>query len=133
MIDYIGLFPEILWLSPNPRNSIPSDGLTTGGSGTTCAPTHMALAGGTIFSDFRPNPDDVVHRVCPGLYLANRSLYINIALLLWSFRIVEQPDAPIDMTAYSDTVVSHAAPFDVEFIPRIEAGQLKVMMSESMI
>ncbi|KAG1818707.1 cytochrome P450, partial [Suillus subaureus] len=35
-------------------------------------------------------------RVCPGLHLANHSLYISLAFLLWSFRIAQRPDAPID-------------------------------------
>ena len=65
--------------------------------------------------------------------MVNESLHINLALLLWSFRIVERPDAPIDTNAYTDTVIAHAAPFDVEFIPRIEEGRLKEMMSESVI
>ncbi|KAF9235332.1 cytochrome P450 [Melanogaster broomeanus] len=46
-------------------------------------------------------------RVCPGLHLANGSIYINAALLLWSFRIAERPDAPIDVDAFSDTVITH--------------------------
>ena len=80
------------------------------------------------------NPDNVINRVCPGQHVANESLKINLAFLLWSFRIVERPDAPIDVNAYTDTIiVTHAAPFDVEFIPRIEEGRLKEMMSESVI
>ncbi|KAG2093096.1 cytochrome P450 [Suillus discolor] len=35
-------------------------------------------------------------RVCPGMHLANQSLYIAIAFLLWSFRIAQRPDSPID-------------------------------------
>ncbi|KAG9310416.1 cytochrome P450 [Chiua virens] len=69
-------------------------------------------------------------RICPGLYLANNSLYMNLALLLWSFRIVERPDAPIDVHAYTDAVTSHPASFDAEFIPRVEERQLREMMSE---
>lgn len=53
-------------------------------------------------------------------HLANESLCITLALLLWSFRIVERPDARI----------AQAAPFDVEFIPRMEEGRLKALLSE---
>ena len=74
-----------------------------------------------------------MNRVCPGQHVANASLHVNLALLLWSFRIVERPDAPIDPDAYTDTIVAHAAPFDVDFIPRIEEGRLKEMMSQSAI
>ena len=79
------------------------------------------------------SPNDAVRRICPGLYLANNSMYMNLSLLLWSFRIAEKPDAPIDMNAYTDTVVSHAAPFDVEFVPRLEESRLREMMGESLI
>ncbi|KAF8553149.1 cytochrome P450 [Imleria badia] len=72
-------------------------------------------------------------RVCPGRYVANKSLYINLALLLWSFHIVEQEDAPIDTNSHADSVLAHAAPFDVMFMPRIEEDRLKQMMSESVI
>ena len=73
--------------------------------------------------------------VCPGLHFANRSLYINLALLLWSFRIVERPDTPIDVNAYTDTTVSISVPFDVEFVPRIEENRLREpeMMCEAVI
>lgn len=92
----------------------------------------MALGEGLYPSPLIPwqNPDDVVDRICPAVYFANRSLYINLALLLWSFRIVERADAPIDANAYSDSIISHAAPFDVEFVPRIEEGLLREMMCE---
>ena len=98
----------------------------------------MALAEGkqvilVVFESWT-DPHDVINRVCPGQYVANESLKINLALLLWSFRIVEIPDAPIDTNAYTDTIIiAHAAPFDVEFIPRIEEARLKEMMSESVI
>ena len=74
-----------------------------------------------------------MNRVCPGQYVANESLHINLALLLWSFCIVEQPDAPIDINGPTDAIVAHAAPFDVKFIPRIDEGRLKEMMTESVI
>jgi len=67
-------------------------------------------------------------RVCPGRYLADNSLFINIALLFWSFRIAEKLDKPINMHAYTDGVISHPAPFEVEFVPRVEEGQLREMM-----
>ena len=73
-------------------------------------------------------PDDVVHRACPGQHLANNSLYINIALLFWSFRITEITDKPIDMYAYTDTVVSHPAPFEVNFVPRVDEGLMQKKM-----
>lgn len=63
----------------------------------------------------------------------NKSLFINLAFLLWSFRIAERPDAPINVNDYTDTGVSHAAPFNVEFIPRMEEYRLKELMSDQAV
>ncbi|KAF9230392.1 cytochrome P450 [Melanogaster broomeanus] len=71
-------------------------------------------------------------RVCPGLHLANRSVYINAALLLWSFRITERPDAPIDVDSFTDTFVSRPPPFEVKFVPRMREEKLREMMEGGM-
>lgn len=49
--------------------------------------------------------------VRPGMHLANQSLYIALALVLWLFRIAQRPDSPIDTHAFRDLVISYAAPF----------------------
>ncbi|KAF9231569.1 cytochrome P450 [Melanogaster broomeanus] len=71
-------------------------------------------------------------RVCPALHLANRSIYINAALLLWSFRIARHPNAPIDMDSFTDSVISRPVPFEVEFVPRMGEEKLREMMEGSM-
>ncbi|KAG2121273.1 cytochrome P450 [Suillus clintonianus] len=71
-------------------------------------------------------------RVCPGLHLANQSLYITLALLLWSFRIDQRPDTPINTHAFSDTVIAYSAPFEIDVVPRIEVAKLKEMMNGRM-
>ncbi|KAF9235334.1 cytochrome P450 [Melanogaster broomeanus] len=63
---------------------------------------------------------------------ANRSLYITLALLLWSFRIAERPDVPIDVDTFTDTIISCASPFEVDFVPRKEEERLRQMMKTSM-
>ncbi|KAG1850810.1 cytochrome P450 [Suillus subalutaceus] len=68
-------------------------------------------------------------RVCPGRHLAENSMYIGLALLFWSFRIDQRSDAPINTQA-SDSVVSRAAPFEIDVIPRIEVARLKEMMAD---
>ncbi|KAG2357454.1 cytochrome P450 [Suillus spraguei] len=70
-------------------------------------------------------------RVCPGRHLANNSLYITLALLLWSFRIAQRPDAPINTHAFSDMVVPYAAPFEIDLIPRMNVAKLREMMTTS--
>ncbi|KAF8841824.1 hypothetical protein BDN67DRAFT_989563 [Paxillus ammoniavirescens] len=39
-------------------------------------------------------------RVYPGLHVANHCLYIHCSLLMWSFRIIERPVAPIDVNVF---------------------------------
>ncbi|KAG2075334.1 cytochrome P450 [Suillus decipiens] len=68
-------------------------------------------------------------RVCPGQHLANHSLYITLALLLWSFRVAQRPNAPINTHAFSDSVIPHAAPFEIDVIPRMEVAKLREMMT----
>ncbi|KAG2068482.1 cytochrome P450 [Suillus decipiens] len=72
-------------------------------------------------------------RVCPGLHLANHSLYISLALLFWSFRIAQRPDARINTNAFLDAVIARAVPFEVDVIPRIEVAKLKELMTDECI
>ncbi|KAH7925665.1 cytochrome P450 [Leucogyrophana mollusca] len=67
-------------------------------------------------------------RTCPGTHVANRSMFISIALILWSFKLSEDPAAPIDDRAFSKGVVSHQLPFSVCFDPRMEAPKLRKIM-----
>ncbi|OJA08606.1 hypothetical protein AZE42_07139 [Rhizopogon vesiculosus] len=69
-------------------------------------------------------------RICPGMHLANNSLYISLAFLLWSFRIAQRPDALIDTHAFGDTLMSHAAPFEVDFIPQTDVTKLQEMVMD---
>lgn len=70
-------------------------------------------------------------RVCPGQHIANRSLYINLALLLWSFRILQRPEAPIDlgMSGFRDMIVFNPKPFEVEFVPRVDERRMRELMA----
>ncbi|KAG1785221.1 cytochrome P450 [Suillus plorans] len=42
-------------------------------------------------------------RVCPGQHVVNRSVFITTALILWAFRLSENPAAKIDTLAFSDS------------------------------
>lgn len=83
---------------------------------------------GQIRNDLKFYPYGHGRRVCPGMYLANDSLFMTMASLLWSFRIVERPDAPIDADAYTDTLISRPYPFKVDFVPRLDVKLLRTMM-----
>ncbi|KAG1895267.1 cytochrome P450 [Suillus fuscotomentosus] len=52
--------------------------------------------------------DDAGHvrddlRVCPSQHLANWSVFVNTALILWAFRLLENPASKIDTLAFLDT------------------------------
>ncbi|KAF9223307.1 cytochrome P450 [Gyrodon lividus] len=95
-------------------------------------PQRWLDSNGQLRTDMRFYTFGFGRRVCPGLHVANRSLYINLALLFWSFRIVERPDARIDVNAFTDSIISRPVPFEVDFVPRMEEKWLREMMKESM-
>lgn len=55
---------------------------------------------------------------CPGAHVANRSLFISTAMLLWAFDIRECSKHPIDTMAFTNTLNARAEPFEVEFRER---------------
>ncbi|KAH7912679.1 cytochrome P450 [Hygrophoropsis aurantiaca] len=70
-------------------------------------------------------------RICPGQHIANRSIFINAALLLWSFKITEDPSAPIDESGFVDGVIAHPKPFAAKFQPRFgDEAQLRRAMEK---
>jgi len=75
-------------------------------------------------------------RVCPGQHIANQSVLINTANLLWAFDISKERDAEgkeveIDTLAFTNTANSHPLPFRCSFKPRIE-GLRSVLDAETM-
>jgi hypothetical protein len=68
-------------------------------------------------------------RICPGRHIANRSIFINAVLLLWAFKISEDPEKPVDQAGFVDGVIAHPKPFTVRFEPRFgdEASLRSVM------
>ncbi|KZT11592.1 cytochrome P450 [Laetiporus sulphureus 93-53] len=59
-------------------------------------------------------------RVCIGQHVANNSLFINTALILWAFSITQNPSKPIDTFAFTDSANSHPLPFSVSLQPRVK-------------
>ncbi|KAF9527923.1 cytochrome P450 [Crepidotus variabilis] len=57
-------------------------------------------------------------RVCPGQYMATASIFINVAMLFWSFKIKAKRDAPIDEWSFTESANAHPMPFSVSFEPR---------------
>lgn len=58
-------------------------------------------------------------RVCVGQHVANNSLFINTALILWAFSVGEDPAQPIDTMAFTDTANVRVHPFKAVYEPRI--------------
>ncbi|KAJ7190927.1 cytochrome P450 [Mycena pura] len=69
-------------------------------------------------------------RVCPGSHVANKSLFINTALLLWAFKISQDSQKPIDTMAFTNTANTHPLPFSVRFEPRLDVKEMKQLLSE---
>ncbi|KAF8632718.1 hypothetical protein AX15_001715 [Amanita polypyramis BW_CC] len=60
-------------------------------------------------------------RVCPGQHVANASVLLNTALLLWAFNIREDPSSPLDSMALRASFIAGPLPFNVNFEPRAAA------------
>lgn len=80
---------------------------------------------GRIRDDLRFFTFGFGRRVCPGQHVANRSIFINTALILWAFRLSENPAAKIDTHAFSDTATVHAAPFEVCLEKRVDENLIR--------
>ncbi|ESK91686.1 cytochrome p450 [Moniliophthora roreri MCA 2997] len=70
---------------------------------------------GKIRDDLRNFNFGFGRRVCPGQHVANRSVFINTALVLWAFKISQDPAMPIDIMAFTETVNIHPLPFKLIF------------------
>ena len=74
-------------------------------------------------------------RICPGIHLAERNLFLAMAKLLWAFEFHEERDAkgeslPLDVdarTAYSEGFLHCPKPFACEVKPRSEARRETIM------
>lgn len=67
-------------------------------------------------------------RICPGIHLAERGLFLAVARILWAFQIKPKSDAagkpiPIDVapsTGYRDGFLNQCIPFEVDIKIRSE-------------
>lgn len=63
-------------------------------------------------------------RICPGIHLAERMLFVAIVKILWAFDIRTKKGQPINTdphTGYTDGFLRCAKPFAVNITPRSEA------------
>ncbi|KAK0209427.1 cytochrome P450 [Armillaria fumosa] len=84
-------------------------------------PTHWFDDNGSLRSDASLFNFGFGRRVCPGRHVADRSLFITTALLLWAFRITEDENPPIDQRNFKGEGISITPEvFDVYFERRVE-------------
>ncbi|TCD64999.1 hypothetical protein EIP91_003367 [Steccherinum ochraceum] len=57
-------------------------------------------------------------RICPGLHVAERELFLAISRLLWSFSMYELPGQPICLDEYEGLSGRTPLPYKVSLIPR---------------
>lgn len=69
-------------------------------------------------------------RICPGRHVAIRSVYINTALVLWAYKIREDPKSPIDTLALSESANTQPLPFKLKFESRVAEEVLHMLGSE---
>ncbi|KIK59344.1 hypothetical protein GYMLUDRAFT_169823 [Collybiopsis luxurians FD-317 M1] len=62
----------------------------------------------------------VGRRICPGMWVAEREIFLVISRLLWAFRMEQIPGEPIDLQEYDGLSGRSPVPFRIKMIPRDE-------------
>ncbi|KAG2366032.1 cytochrome P450 [Suillus spraguei] len=66
-------------------------------------------------------------RICPGLHVANRSIFINTLLILWAFELRLDPTKPLDDTGFIYLPIP-TIPCAIKFQTRIPESEIRLMM-----
>ena len=59
-------------------------------------------------------------RICPGMRVAEREVWLAISRMLWAFNMEEIPGKPIDLKEYDGLSGRSPVPFRIKMIPRHE-------------
>ncbi|KAJ7710528.1 cytochrome P450, partial [Mycena rosella] len=84
-------------------------------------PQRFITADGKLRDDLKIFTFGFGRRICPGKTLAIGSVFLNIALLHWTFKIREDPSSLINSQAFTVTFNVRPEPFAPIFEPRIGA------------
>jgi hypothetical protein len=57
-------------------------------------------------------------RICPGIHVAERELWLAISRLLWAFDVRSLPDEPISLEEYEGKSGRTPMPYRIMLIPR---------------
>ena len=68
-------------------------------------------------------------RICPGMIVAEREIWLAISRMLWAFDMVQIPEKPIDLKEYDGMSGRSPVPFEVILKPRFD-GMGDVVESE---
>ncbi|KAG5640609.1 hypothetical protein DXG03_007942 [Asterophora parasitica] len=60
----------------------------------------------------------VGRRICPGILVADREVWLAISRMLWAFKMEEIPGEPIDLKEYDGLSGRSPVPFRIKMIPR---------------
>ncbi|KAF4604487.1 hypothetical protein EYR40_003261 [Pleurotus pulmonarius] len=60
----------------------------------------------------------VGRRICPGMWVAEREVWLAISRMLWAFKMEEIPGEPIDLKEYDGLSGRSPVPFRIKMIPR---------------
>ncbi|KAG2147517.1 cytochrome P450 [Suillus clintonianus] len=69
-------------------------------------------------------------RVCPGQYVADRSVFISALLILWAFRLTRDPTKPLDDMGFMNGSMPSDPLCAFEFETRIPEMELRCMMQQ---
>ena len=59
-------------------------------------------------------------RICPGMLVAQREIWLAISKILWAFELMETPDKPVDLREYDGMSGRSPVPFEIVLRPRFE-------------
>jgi cytochrome P450 len=70
-------------------------------------------------------------RICPGIHIAERELWLAVSQLLWTYEIRLPPDEPISLGEYDGDSGRMPLPYRVALIPRHDRVQTLLEMEKS--
>ena len=88
---------------------------------------HWAFGAGWVFNSWLDTLSadifQISRRICPGIHVAERELWLAVSRLLWAFDIRSLPDEPISLKEYEGESGRTPLPYRVMLIPRHDSVQ----------
>jgi hypothetical protein len=92
-----------------------------------CRPS-LGFFADILFSSFSLPSFPILHRrrsrrICPGIHVAERELWLAISRLLWAYDIHSLPDEPISLEEYDGESGRTPLPYRITLRPRHDGVQ----------